>query len=234
MEVATLNLTLGNAQRSFRYRKGLDDEIIVARVFRDNDFNFGRLHRAGELSDLYMRLVRTGKKPLIVDIKANFGASAVYFAHSFEKARLVAVEPVRDSFDLLVANTAGLPVQCLHAAVSATTPDKAHPGNGIDLAPPVTCVTVNEIYDNNAQDTLPFIVKLDMEANGAGLFAANTEWVGRTPILIVVLHDGLIPGTVNSRALIEYIANLNRDFVYLRDVVFSVDRDLIAREFGAQ
>ena len=239
MEVATLNLTLGNAQRPFQYRKGVDDEIVVARVLKDSSFNFGPLRRAGELSDLYRRLIRTGKTPLIVDTKANFGASAVYFAHSFEQAHLVAVEPEQDNFDLLVANTAGLPVECLHAAASATALDKDRPsaalpadgvmapGGGINLAPPVPSVTINEIYEKHEQDSLPFIVKMDMEANGAGLFAANTEWIGRTPIIIIVLHDGLIPGTENSRAFVEYIANFNRDFVYIEDNIFSIFREIV-------
>ena len=245
MNAATLNLTLGDAQRRFFYRKGTVDEVIIARVLQDSVFNFGRLRHAADLSRLYRRLVRTGKAPLIVDSKANFGASAVYFACSFAKARVIAIEPERSNFDLLAVNAEGLRVECMRAAVAASAADlggamlgaefpgiqSISSGGGINRVPSVPAVTINEIYEKNEQDTLPFIVKVDIEANGAALFAANTEWIGRTPVIVVVLHDGLIPGTANSRAFVERIANFNRDFVYLHDNVFSIDRDLIAGDF---
>jgi FkbM family methyltransferase len=245
MNASKINLTLGDAQRPFLFRKGTGDEVIIARVLQDNAFNFGRLRHAAELSSLYQRLVQTGKAPLIVDTKANFGASAVYFAYSFAKARVIAIEPARSNFDLLAVNTEGLRVECLRAAVTASATDfsgatlgaefpgiqSISSGGGINLAPPVPSLTINEIYERNKQDTLPFIVKVDIEANGAALFAANTEWISRTPVIVIVLHDGLIPGTANSRTFIEHVANFNRDFVYLNDSVFSIDRNLIASDF---
>jgi FkbM family methyltransferase len=247
MEVATLNLTLGNEQRSFQYRKAVSEEVIVAQVFKNNAFNLGHLRYAAELSSFYRRLVETGKAPLIVDAKANFGASAVYFSFSFAKARVIAFEPEQSNFELLTANTRGLRIECQHAAVTASappfngaTPGAGFPnfrspssGGGSNLVPAVPSVTINEIYERNRQDTLPFIVKVDIEANESSLFAINTEWITRTPVIVVVLHDGLIPGTANSRAFIERIACFNRDFVYLHDNIFSVDRELIGRHFDA-
>jgi hypothetical protein len=77
MEIATLNLTLGDAQRPLRYRKGTTDEGVIVRVLKHSGFNFGSLRRAKQLSDLYGRMVETGKTPLIVDVEAGIGASAL-------------------------------------------------------------------------------------------------------------------------------------------------------------
>lgn len=41
-------------------------------------------------------------------------------------------------------------------------------------------------------DADPFIVKVDIEGFEADLFSANTQWVGRTPIIITELHNWLI------------------------------------------
>jgi hypothetical protein len=211
MEVATLNLTLGSAQREFLYRKGTVDEAIVVQVLKTSAFDVGRLSRAAELDALYARLAAGGKAPLIVDAAADIGASAVFFNYKFPQARIVALEPDAEKFQLLTANTAGLPVECVQAAAAAA-------GSADAIAP---CATINGIYEK-PPDTAPFIVKFDVEVGN--LFAANTEWVERTPIVIAALSDHLIPGTAASRAFVECAAGWNRDFVYLHDNVFSIAR----------
>ena len=228
MQVATLNLTLDNVQRNFRYRKGTADEAVIVQVLRNTSYNFAALRRGRELVQFYGRLVQAGKTPLIVDAAADIGAGAVYFARAFPKARVVAIESDRSNFELLEANVANLPVECMLAAVSA---NGARPGNGLADGQGNTGlnsaagVTINDIYERNAADTLPFIAKVDVEAAEGALFSGNTEWVGRTPVIIAALRDCLIPGTANSRAFVERIASFNRDFVYLHDLVFSINRE---------
>ncbi len=211
MEVARLNLTLGNAQRDFLYRKGTVDEGVVVQALKTSAFDLGRLRRGAELEGLYDQLAAGGKAPLIIDSSANIGAGAVFFSYRFPKARVVAIEPDPSKFQLLTANTASLPVECVQAAVSAT--------GSADAAAPR--VTVNEIYEKTP-GAAPFIVKLDVEAGD--LFAANTDWVERTPVIIVALSDHLIPGTPALRAFVGRAAGWNRDFVYLHDNVFSIAR----------
>ena len=212
MEVAKINLTLGNAQREFIYRKGTVDEGVIVQVLKTSAFELNRLRRGPELAGLYERLVAGGKTPLIVDASANIGAAAVFFAYKFPKARLVTIEPDAANFQLLTANTAGLPVESVQAAVSSEAPDAAQ-------------VTLNDVYARTA-DAAPFIVKLDVEADNGQLFAANTEWVERTPVVIVALSDCLIPGTAQSRAFVEFAACCDRDLVYLHDNIFSTSRAL--------
>lgn len=211
MEVAKLNLTLGSAQREFHFRKGTVDEAVVVQVLQTSALDLGRLRRAAELDTLYERLVGGGKTPLIVDASADIGAGAVFFNYKFPKARVIALEPEAAKFQLLTANVTGLPVECVQAAVAAT-------GSADATAPRVT---INDIYDKTP-DAAPFIVKLDLEAGD--LFAANAEWVERTPIIIAALGDHLIPGTAASHAFVERAAGWNRDFVYIHDNVFSIAR----------
>jgi hypothetical protein len=202
MNVATLNLNLGSAKRSFLYRKGTRDEAVIVQALKNNSYNLGRLRRGKALSDFYERAIQAGKVPLIIDANANIGAATLYFACSFAKAQVVAVEAEQSNFDLLSANTKGLPVECLHSP----------------------SVSINEIIERHAQAGPPFIVKLHSED---ALFPGNTEWVARTPVIIVELIDGLIPGTAKLRKFVECIADSDRDFVYLHDSIFSINRELI-------
>ena len=217
MEIATLNLTLGDTQRSLQYRKGTTDEGVIVRVLKHSGFNFGPLRRAKELSDHYRRMVEAEKTPLIVDVGAHIGAAAVYFACSFPAARLIAIEPEHHNFELLRTNTIGLPVECLPAAVTPSAAPSSAGG-----------VRIDDIYERNSQSCLPFIAKIDIERCEDRLFAANTEWVDRTPLIILKLSDCLLPGTKSLRSFVEYVADRNRDFVYLNDNVFSIDRRFAA------
>jgi FkbM family methyltransferase len=242
METAVLNLTLGASQHPFRYRVGTSDEGVIVQVLKNSDYNFGRLKRSADLQGVYQRIVRSGRVPLIVDAGANIGASAVYFSYSFPEARVVAIEPEQSNFDLLASNTQGLPVNCLRAAISsvAGSVKVVDPGHGFwgfrtapategpDVQKAVRCVTVDSLYEQHAEIAEPFIVKIDIEGAESDLFSANTEWVSRTPVLIIELHDWMLPGEANSRAFLKCIAELDRDFVHIGENIFSIDNRLCA------
>jgi FkbM family methyltransferase len=235
-----INLALGSANRPFHFRKGTSDEGVIKQIFTQNDYNFGRLRRGGELNDLYHRIAAT-KTPLIVDAGANIGASSVYFAYSFPKARVVAIEPEQSNFELLTANTTGVAVECVHGALASSRGrvgvvdvgegywgfrTGAAVAAGQADAPSVDCVTINDIYAAHAQDCAPFMVKIDIEGGESELFSGNTEWVARTPLIVIELHDWLMTGTANSRTFLQCIAAQNRDFVHIGENVFSIDNEM--------
>lgn len=211
MVAATLNLTLGAVSRPFAYRKGTVDEAVVAQALKVGAYDVERLRRGGELVALYERMVASGRPPLIVDTAANIGAAAVFFTYKFPKATIIALEPDSAKFELLIANTAGLPVQCIQATVASE--------GAVDREAPR--VAVGDIYDRSP-DTQPFILKFDIEADD--LFALNTEWLQRTPALIASLSDYLVPGTAASRRFIKYTTGWDRDLIYAEDNLFSLGR----------
>jgi hypothetical protein len=87
--------------------------------------------------------------------------------------------------------------------------------------------TVNDIYQQCDAICFPFIVKVDIEGGEADLFSVNTEWVARTPLLIVELHDWMLPRSANSRAFLRCISQLDRDFIYnIGEDVYSIANDL--------
>ena len=227
MEATTLALTIDGAQRNFRFRKGTVDEAFVVHALMNTAYAFGPLRRAAEVFGLYERMLRIGKTPLIVDAAANIGAGAVYFALKYPKAKLVAVEPEPDNYDLLVANTRDLPIECLNASVVSSLPPDGVSAPGNDR------IIIDDIYRRSEPKAAPFIVKVDAERQGASFFSGSAEWVARTPVIIVRLNDCLIPGTSNSRACVDYLTDCNRDFAYHNDGIFSVDRELLAHPFDS-
>lgn len=242
MERAQINLALGSANRAFHFRRGSSDEGVIKQIFTQADYNLGRLRRGKELNELYHRIAAL-RTPLIVDAGANIGASSIYFAYSFPKARVVAIEPEQSNFDLLQVNAAGAAIECIHGALASSpgqvgvvdvgegfwgfrTGSVVTPDAGQQSPQSIGCVTINDIYKSHAQDCAPFMVKIDIEGGESEVFSGNTEWVAKTPLIIIELHDWLMTGTANSRTFLQCIAGHNRDFVHIGENVFSIDNDM--------
>ncbi len=217
MSVAVLNLDIGTARSAIRYRKGSLDEFAIVHALKAGGYNFGNLRRGAELFGCYERLTDSGAVPLIVDAGAHIGASTIYFHHAFPKARVIATEPDRGNFELLSSNVCDLPADCLHAVLAGAK----EPASGSGEA---ARVTPAELLDRPG--TAPFVVKLDLETAADDLFATDTAWIARVPVVVVTLRDVLIPGSDRVRRFVECVSGLDRDFTYTQDSVFSIRREL--------
>jgi FkbM family methyltransferase len=218
-------------------REGTSDWFTFKQIFVEEDYDFRPLSRHAELRALYARLAKEGT-PLIVDLGANIGLSALYFSLMWPEARIVAVEPDPDNFAVLARNVAGRPgLEAIHAGISSrpvklglanraagenavtTRPVEDGAGEGI-----VDGITVTDILERHAGNgtSLPFILKVDIEGAEAELFSSNVEWVDRFPVIVIELHDWLYPGKGTSANFLKTIAGLDRDFVHIGENVFSI------------
>ena len=68
----------------------------------------------------------------------------------------------------------------------------------------------------------PFIVKIDIEGFEAELFSRNLEWLDRFYVLIIELHDWMLPRQRSSQSFLRAIGALDRDFLYAGENVFSI------------
>ena len=50
-------------------------------------------------------------------------------------------------------------------------------------------------------------------------------WMNRTPIIIIELHDWMLPGEGTSLPFLKQVAQLDREFIYIGENVFSISRD---------
>jgi FkbM family methyltransferase len=233
---------LGAATRQLHFRQQSSDQAVIKQVLVDQQYDLRRLARAGELLDYATRMRATGRKPLIVDAGANIGTASIYFHGNMPDAHIVAVEPARDNFELLSRNVEGIVAELLNSAVASSS-GRARvidPGRGEwayrtaaipdteTATDSVPNVTINDIFRAHAVQAFPFIVKVDIEGAEGDLFSCNTEWVARTPLLIVELHDWLLPKSRTSHSFLQCIARLDRDFVYVGEDVYSIANNLDA------
>ncbi|MCD6040730.1 MAG: SAM-dependent methyltransferase [Burkholderiales bacterium] len=231
----------GGGSRAFRHRDTPADRGVVAQMFESQDYSFARLQRGPELYGWYEALVRAGSRPLILDAGANIGASAVFFALQFPRAHIVALEPAADNFALLAANAAGLDVDARRAAIGAREGEVAlvDPGEGAwgyRTAPgagvPVQAAS-QLLAEKIEAGYAPYLAKIDIEGGEGELFSRDTGWADRFPVLVIELHDWLLPRAGTSRSFLRWAAGLERDFVYVGENVFSLAHEWTGGRFHA-
>jgi FkbM family methyltransferase len=223
-------------RQQVHFRPDTSDRRVINQIIVDRDYDLRRSTRFPEIMRFLDRQRRRGLRPLIVDAGANIGISALYFALAFDAAVVVAIEPEPGNFALLRSNAAGFDIECLQAALASSEGmarvfDPGWEAWGFRTERhsegDIPCVTVDMVYRQFANDgVFPFLVKIDIEGAEEDVFSANTEWIARTPLLVVELHDWLLPGRGTARHFLQTIAQADRDFVPLGENILSIRHEL--------
>ena len=224
------------ARRLRRYETHApSDHRVLRQVFEDEDYRLGDA-RGAEIDALYRCCVATGRTPLIIDCGANIGASAAYFAEVFPAARIVALEPDPGNIALARRNCPAAQVEFLLAGIAAEDGRAmlVDPGIGAwgyrterDPAGDIAMVSVPSLLARYPE-AVPLLIKIDIEGFERELFASNTGWVARFPLLIIELHDWLLPRSGSSAPFLRTIAALERDFIHRGENVFSYAHEIAA------
>ncbi len=223
-------------ERQVQLRRGTTDATTFQMIFKRKDYDIGRLRRGKELQRVYERMIAGGTTPFILDCGANVGLAALYFDIRYPGSRIVAIEPAADNVELLRRNCEGCENIHIEAAAIASAPGFARIVDETTYKDAyrteliaedeggVPAVTVAQLFERYAGDgaVAPFIAKIDIEGAESELFSQNTDWVARFPLIIVELHDWLIPGQANSRNFLRCIAAQDRDFVWFEENAFSI------------
>lgn len=225
--VYTVRQPDGRARR-FYHRGTHADSGVIAQIFTNEDYSLSRLRRGNEFQSLFRNL----KRPLIIDCGANIGASVVWFASHYPGCHIVAFEPDPENYRLLCKNTEGLDVDLRLAAIGSIKGKVSleNPGCGEwgyrthpDEQGLCDLISITDIIAEKVRDGYtPFITKIDIEGGESHLFETSTGWVADMPMIIIELHDWLLPKMGTSRNFIKCVAKYDRDFVHIRENIFSL------------
>jgi FkbM family methyltransferase len=226
----------GNFCAPVKLRPNSSDLSVFTQVFLDNDYNLRRFSRYVEICRSFSEIDRSAT-PLILDCGANIGLSSLYFAKNWPSAHVIAIEPDPSNFELLQRNVTGYaniqPVQAAvggeDGAVRITNTDAQEWARRTER---VSAEALDAITGLSIQSLIalapppqvyqPFLIKIDIEGAEKDLFSRSPEWISKFPILIIELHDWMLPGQGTSRAFLEAIAPLDRDFMHFGENIFSI------------
>ena len=219
-------------------RRKTSDWPVFEQIFLQEDYRLTGLRQAGTLMQAYRRILESGATPLILDCGANIGLSCVWFARTYPEAIIIGVEPEPRNFSMAQHNTHAFPnIKLVQAAVAAKdgTVQIVDPGHGTSGFQTVASINegheipaysidslVNLTEENGARKVAPFLVKIDIEGFEGPLFAENIDWIDSVPLIIVELHDWLIPCGGTSANFLQAVSCRKRDFVFREENVFSI------------
>jgi len=153
----------------------------------------------------------------ILDLGANVGYSALWFAKRYPRANIIAVEPDTANYELLLTNVADEPrIHPVCAAVASagaprqrvttvndgwggaslrTKPiDDGNSGaEGADFAGVVDSIDVATLLDQFGIERLD-LMKVDVEGAERDIFGSSEPWIGRVDAIVAELHDRFAPG----------------------------------------
>jgi FkbM family methyltransferase len=227
----------GGTKTKFYYRfKSGADWGVIKQIFRKKDYDLRGFPLVAKLDAYAARAA--GKKLLVVDAGANIGASAVYFSLLDPQIHVHAIEPEANNFRILQRNCAGRAVSAEQAALAETckTLWLEDPGQGdwgfragstVGATPLDAIDMAHVLQQYPAAGFAPYICKIDIEGGEDYLFSANTDWVGEFPVIIIELHDGMLPGTHNSRNFLRAIARGNFDVAWRGENMFCFNNDIL-------
>lgn len=239
MDRLALANRLNDSQSDIFLRSATSDWFTFDQIFIHEDYNLKALKRYPEFEALYAKYSVEGV-PLILDLGANIGLSSVYFHHVWPSSKIVAVEPSDDNFRVLRENfgnseqfealLAGIASKTSKLALTDPSAEKnAFTTTTLEEGAEggISGVTVPDILARYPRSSgyFPFIVKIDIEGFESELFSGNTDWINEFPVLIIEMHDWLFPGQRTSAHFLKTISQLDRDFVYLGENVFSIRND---------
>jgi FkbM family methyltransferase len=180
------------------------------------------------------------KKPLIVDCGSNIGSSCLYFSKQFKNSSIIALEPDKDNFEFCKNNIKGNNFYLFNNAISNMEQTVGFTPNYVDSRASkisndnknkIKCLTVNNILaEFNSVNYFPYLIKIDIEGYEKNLFIDNYEWLDKFKIVIIELHDWMLPTEGNSfnflRALTDImVKKTKRDLILSGENLISIRID---------
>ncbi len=230
-----IRLPVPGTHRRIRLRTRSSDIQTYYQIFIAREYDFSHLPQA-ERFHSGAKTTASGAPPItIVDCGANVGCSVIWFATEFPGAEIVAIEPDSVNFDLLNQNVAGLGnVRTIRAAlwssqtrVVISNPDsepwafrtEALGANTGRDRPLIDAVTMDVLLANHSRSA-SLIVKIDIEGAERDVFSKNTSWIEDVDLLIIELHDWMLPWQGNGRAFFAAVAAKPIDYVWRGENLF--------------
>ena len=188
--------TFINKRYSVLVRLGTSDVNVFREIFADNEF--------------YLELSKSPR--VVIDAGAYTGLSSVYFAARYPDAKVIAIEPEKSNFDVLVRNIKSfeniVPIQAAlwkeETEVRLYDPGRGHwgyqtidsksQGETKQSVPSVTIESVMYDHDISFID----ILKLDIEGAEKEVLECSRNWIHKVGVLIVELHDHFKKGCKDS------------------------------------
>jgi FkbM family methyltransferase len=241
-KIYTVQIKIKNFVRPFYFRNDSVGDIgAIKQIFKNEDYNIFNMAQGKKLIE-YHKEKSKYIPSLIIDAGANIGASSVYFSSMYENSFIFSIEPEKNNFKLLSLNTIGLNIFNFNGAIDNRDGELTLEDPGLSdwgFRTKLTNKAKNNLYKiksispqsillhPSAKKTNPLILKIDIEGGEDSLFKGNVNWLNNFPLIIIELHDWMLPFSGSSRSFIKAISKHDFDFVYSGENIFLFNRKIL-------
>ena len=223
----------------YQYIRNYNDILTVYEIFSEEHYNLKKLEISKDLLKFFDKN-SYNKKPLIVDCGSNIGSSCLYFSKQFKNSSIIALEPDKDNFEFCKKNIKGNNFYLLNNAISNIEQTVGFKSNHVDSRASkisndnknkIKCLTVNNILTEfNSINYFPYLIKIDIEGYEKNLFIDNYEWLDKFKIVIIELHDWMLPTEGNSTNFVKALSDImvkktKRDLILSGENLISIRID---------
>lgn len=209
------------------------DLLVFDQVFVDRQYETSLFAHHDGLLSFYKKITGPerpaglGGLPLILDFGSNNGMSAEFFRLYWPDSKVIGIEPDLENFNLSIRNSPDSTfirgaVSNSDELISISNTGSDHWGFRVqsDESGGIQGFSVPTLLQS-FPSAIPFIAKFDVEGFELKIFEGNTDWIDLFPLIVIELHDWMLPGENNSKSFLKAIAGRNRDFVIRGENVFS-------------
>lgn len=246
MKLGAVKVTLNDKTFVFNFREdSIGDRGVIEQIFVNQDYDITPWAQGKKLIEYHNEQSQL-RPSLIVDAGANIGASVLYFLNSFQSSFVFSIEPEPMNWQLLEINTAGYPNNFnFHGAISnidgevflqdpglsdwgfrtSSTGDKDD--SNARIVKSISPVSI--LSSPLVSGMTPLILKVDIEGGESKLFEGDTSWLEKFPLVIIELHDWLLPFSGSSKNFLKAVSQHEFDFVYRGENVFLFNRNILSK-----
>ncbi len=198
------------------------DHDIIAMVFLQKMFSMERMAQNKNLIQYFENLITHNYTPILIDAGANIGAASLYFNKIFSNLKTIAIEPDIENSQLLQRNLSEYDVEVVQGALSnkdgiayldTENFDPIAYRVGLQGDIEVKAHSIPSILKKLSPTDKPFILKIDIEGGEDLLFSGENNWINEFPLIIIELHDWMIPFENNSQNFYKSISNYRFDLI---------------------
>ena len=212
----------------FQYVRNKYDILTVFEIFGEESYSLTKLRNWNVININYKKILKKKLNPLIIDCGSNIGCSSEYFSRIFSGASILSLEPNNESLIFSKKNLISSKIISINKAVSSENKkllidindhDNRNSKISTEKGIEIQSISIKNLINDNSK-SIPFLIKIDIEGFENELFSKNYDWINEFDIIIIEIHDWMLPGEANSfnffNALVE---NMNAD--NKRDLIIS-------------
>ncbi len=214
------------------------DRDIIGMVFGSKMFSTDRFQRHNaKLQNLYNSIIEGNLTPVIIDAGANIGAASRFFSVMYPASRIYSYEPDVENHQLCSLNMTGCNSETILGALSKE--DGFLYLNTIDYGPiayrtgssgniKVRSYSLMGILDAFPSTEKMFILKIDVEGAESEIFSMPVLNINTVPLIIIELHDWMLPFEGVSRNFFREISRENFDILFFGENLFCFNNNILA------